>query len=80
MAAMKSVSATGSELPMFTTRQGATGDRLSPGDRRGGARAGQRQVDQQADGLDQIVDVGEVAAHVAVVVDLDRLGLPGWRG
>jgi hypothetical protein len=31
IASTKSVSRTLSELPMFTTRQGATGDRLSPG-------------------------------------------------
>ncbi|MPL96396.1 hypothetical protein SDC9_42574 [bioreactor metagenome] len=30
------------------------------------------RVDQQADRLDQIGDIGEVALHVAVIVDIDR--------
>ena len=57
---------------MLTTRQGAAGDSESVAPTV--SLAGDH-VDQPHDRLDEVVDVGEVALHLAVAVDLDRLAL-----
>ena len=58
---------------MLTTRQGATGrEAVARDDRRGIRRAHRYRVDQQPDPPHQVADIGEVAPHVAVIVDVDR--------
>ena len=77
---MKSASSTGSVAPMFQTRNGAS---EVAGSGSAGFQSGSGAGDQVGGAdhaLDDVVDIGEVAAVAAVVEDLDRAALEDGVG